>query len=170
MWPFTDSWSPIKTTCSNVNKNDFYLDLHLSGVTEGANRLLGRADGCSLQVLSVAAEWINQNIFSLYFIPMKCFSCSGTRPRCCNWPCWILKGLTFFVFIWVFSFPPPPFSQDVQLHGRWVVLCRSGEHTPYCLHGDGLLDAVSPLQQLHAPGPVAVLRAWEMHDTHGQHR
>lgn len=28
------------------------------------------------------------------------------------------------------------FWQDVQLHGRWVVLCRSREHTPHCLHGN----------------------------------
>lgn len=39
-----------------MNKNDFYLDLHLSSVTEGVNRLLGRVDSCSLQVLSAAVE------------------------------------------------------------------------------------------------------------------
>ena len=61
------------------------------------------------------------------------------------------------------------FCQDVQLHGRWAVLRRSWEHTPHRLHGNRLLDAVPSLQQLHAPGPVAVLCAGEMHDTHRQH-
>ncbi len=60
--------------------------------------------------------------------------------------------------------------RDVQLYGRWIVLCRSGKYTPGDLYSHWLLDAVPPVRQLHASGPVALLRTWKMHDTDGQHR
>lgn len=144
-----------------------------------------RREKCSLtvvrnfRILSVTCKTyfvFLLNLFRACFIhgPLKC---SVTGRACFNWhgrgPPASVKVLTrslpfffcmtasifFFFFFW----------QDVQLHGRWVVLRWSREHSPHRLHGNRLLDAVPPLQQLHAPGPVAVLRSREMHDTHRQY-
>ncbi len=59
--------------------------------------------------------------------------------------------------------------QDVQLHGRRAVLCRSGQYTPDCFHSNRLLDAVPSFKQLHAPGAVEILHARKMLHTHWQH-
>lgn len=91
-------------------------------------------------------------------------------PHLCQGPDLLSALPSFFLYDRQhFFFISSLFWQDVQLHGRWLVLRRSREHSPHRLHGNRLLDAVSPLQQLHAPGPVAVLRSWEVHDTHRQY-
>lgn len=52
--------------------------------------------------------------------------------------------------------------QDVQLYGRRPFLCHRGEHPNSGLHGDRLLDAVSPLRQLCPSGPVEVLHGQQV--------
>lgn len=59
--------------------------------------------------------------------------------------------------------------QNVQLHGRRAVLCRSGQYTPDCFHSNRLLDAVPSFKQLHASGTVEILHAGKMLHTHRQH-
>lgn len=60
--------------------------------------------------------------------------------------------------------------QDVQLYGRRSVLCHCGQHPHSGLHGDRLLDAVSPVRQLCPPGPVEVLHGQQVLHADSKHR